>query len=51
MSVTVVLTSCNRPTLLKPTLQSFFQYNTYTIDSIVIVDDSEKKGCIDSCIE
>jgi hypothetical protein len=48
--ITVVVTSCNRPELLKPTLASFFKYNTYPIQKIVIIDDSCIKGCIDSAV-
>ena len=48
--ITVVITSCNRPDLLKPTLASFFKYNTYPIQKIIIIDDSGIKGCIDSAV-
>ena len=49
--VTVVITSCNRPNELKKTLHSFFKYNTYPIQKIIIIDDSGKKQCIDDSIE
>ena len=48
--ITMVVTSCNRPNELKITLESFFKYNTYLIKKIIIIDDSEKKGCIDECL-
>jgi hypothetical protein len=37
--VTVVLTSCNRPELLAPTLRSFFEHNTHPISEFVLVED------------
>tara|TARA_B110000008_G_C16821287_1_gene504801 strand:- start:25 stop:717 length:693 start_codon:yes stop_codon:yes gene_type:complete len=49
--VTIVLTSCNRPNELKVTLQSFFKFNTYPIQKIIIIDDSGKNGCIDEAIK
>ena len=49
--VTIVLTSCNRPNELKATLQSFFKFNTYPIQKIIIIDDSGKNGCIDEAIK
>lgn len=45
--VTVVLTSCNRPTLLEETLRSFDKFNTYPLHSFIIVEDSGVKGCND----
>uniref|UniRef100_A0A6C0EUA7 Glycosyltransferase 2-like domain-containing protein n=1 Tax=viral metagenome TaxID=1070528 RepID=A0A6C0EUA7_9ZZZZ len=38
--VTVVITSCNRPDLLKKTIDSFLQYNTYPIHQWIISEDS-----------
>ena len=49
--VTVVLTSCNRPTLLSETLKSFFDFNTYPLHSFIIVEDSGVKGCNDKLKE
>lgn len=49
--VSVVLTSCNRPNELYKTLASFFKYNTYPIQKIIIIDDSGVKNCIDHCLE
>jgi hypothetical protein len=43
--VTVVLTSCNRPSLLAKTLESFFEFNTYPLHSFIIVEDSGVKDC------
>jgi hypothetical protein len=40
--VTVVITSCDRLDLLKPTLDSFFKYNTYPIKRLIISEDSLK---------
>ena len=49
-NVSVVLTSCNRPNELKVTLESFFRFNTYAINKIIIIDDSGIKNCIDDCL-
>ena len=38
--VTVVITACNRPDLLKKTIDSFLQYNTYPIHQWIISEDS-----------
>ncbi len=38
--VTVCLTSCNRPDLLKKTLDSFFSTNSYPIEKIIVTEDS-----------
>ena len=38
--VSVVLTSCGRPHLLEPTINSFNKYNTYPIEEFIIIDDS-----------
>jgi hypothetical protein len=37
--VTVVLTSCGRQDLLERTLDSFFKFNTYPIDRVIVVED------------
>jgi hypothetical protein len=51
MSVSIVITSCNRPSLLSSTLLSLFTYNTYNkIEKLIIIDDSGIKGCIDECL-
>jgi len=48
-NVTLVVTSCGRFDLLKKTLDSFEQFNTYPIRSVIITEDSgdeRVKGCI-----
>ena len=40
--VTLVITSCGRFDLLQKTMSSFFQYNTYPIEQVIITDDSDK---------
>lgn len=37
--VSVILTSCGRPDLLEKTLRSFFEFNTYPIDTLFIHED------------
>lgn len=46
-SVSLFLTSCNRPELLRATLESFVKYNTHPIEYGVIVEDSGLKGIND----
>jgi hypothetical protein len=46
-TVSLFLTSCNRPHLLKATLESFVKYNTYPIEYGIIVEDSGLKGIND----
>ena len=43
--ITVVCTSCNRPEMLEKTLDSFFKYNTYSIEQFFVIDDSAVIGC------
>ena len=45
--VSLVITSCNRPTLLNKTLKSFKLHNTHRIDQIIFIEDG---GCVE-CIE
>jgi hypothetical protein len=45
---TVVVTSCGRPDLLRMTLDSFFRWNTYDIEKVVVVEDSGVSGIVDS---
>lgn len=45
--VTVVCTACGRPDLLRRTLSSFFQYNTYPIEKFIVIEDSGIKGVND----
>lgn len=49
--VTLVITACNRPQLLKTTLKSFVKYNTYPIKECIIIDDSGIQGINDFCID
>ena len=37
--VTVVVTSCGRQDLLKTTLNSFLQYNTYPLEELIVIED------------
>lgn len=48
--ITVVITSCDRPDLLKITLDSFMKYNTYPIKKFIVIDDSGKKNVNDFCL-
>ncbi len=45
--VTLFITSCGRPQLLKLTLESFVKYNTYPIKEVILCEDSGVKGIID----
>jgi glycosyltransferase involved in cell wall biosynthesis len=47
--VTVVITSCNRPDLLRHTMLSFLACNTYPIEEFIIVEDSGIHGINDFC--
>lgn len=38
--VTIVITACNRPDLLKTTIQSFLHFNTYPIAEWIVIEDS-----------
>lgn len=40
MDITLFITSCGRPQLLKITLESFMKYNTYPIKEAIICEDS-----------
>lgn len=40
--VTVVITTCGRTDLLEQTLESFFKFNTYPIEKVIIIEDSGK---------
>ncbi len=46
-TVSLFLTSCNRPALLRQTLESFVKYNTYPIEYGIIVEDSGLQGLND----
>ncbi len=51
-TVTVVLTSCGRLDLLKKTLASFFECNTYPLEDFILIEDSAKASLKDvkNCI-
>lgn len=49
--VSVVLTSCGRLDLLKTTVASFLQFNTYPIKQFILIEDSGNQACIDSVPE
>lgn len=49
--VTLFLTSCNRPNLLKVTLVSFLKYNTFPIKEAIIMEDSGLKGINDFALK
>jgi len=46
-TVTVFITSCGRPHLLKKTLKSFVKFNTYPIKEVILCEDSGVKGIVD----
>jgi hypothetical protein len=45
--VTLFITSCGRPALLKQTLISFVKYNTYPIEEMILCEDSGILGIAD----
>ena len=45
--VTLFITSCGRPKLLRRTIESFVKYNTYPIKEVIICEDSAKEGIVD----
>jgi len=45
--VTLYISTCNRPDLLKRTMESFIKYNTYPIKRCIITEDSGKTGIDD----
>ena len=45
--VTLFITSCGRPQLLKKTLESFVKYNTYSITEVILCEDSGINGIVD----
>jgi len=47
MSVTLFITSCGRPELLKRTLISFVAHNTYPIQEAILCEDSGVPGIVD----
>ena len=47
MEVTLFITSCGRPHLLKQTLESFMRFNTYPIKEAIVCEDSGNINSID----
>jgi len=45
--VTLVITCCKRTDLLKKTLESFVQMNTYPIEEAILIEDSDQTGIND----
>jgi len=45
--VTLFITSCGRPSLLRRTLESFVKYNTYPIKEVILCEDSGVNGIAD----
>ena len=45
--VTLFITSCGRPQLLKQTLDSFVKYNTYPIKEVILCEDSGIPNIVD----
>jgi len=45
--VTLFITSCGRPELLRRTLTSFVKYNTYPIEEVILCEDSGISGVVD----
>ena len=50
-TVAVVITSCNRFDLLEKTLDSFFKFNTYPLNQIIIIEDSDKNLKVNTLIK
>ena len=49
--VTFTITSCNRLDLLKLTLDSFLNLNTYPIDEFIISDDSADHNVYEKIVD
>ena len=47
IDITLFITSCGRPTLLRKTLESFVKYNSYPIKEVILCEDSGIKGVVD----
>jgi hypothetical protein len=45
--ITLFITSCGRPDLLKITLESFVKYNTYPIKEVILCEDSGIDNIVD----
>jgi hypothetical protein len=42
--ITLVVTSCGRYDLLARTLESFYRFNTYPLEEVIIAEDWEREG-------
>lgn len=49
-TVSLVITSCDRFDLLEETLKSFFNFNTYTLEQIIIIEDSGKEKDLEAVL-
>jgi hypothetical protein len=43
-TVTAVVTSCRRFDLLEKTLRSFLEHNDYSLDELIVIEDSDDQG-------
>lgn len=50
-SVSLVITSCDRFDLLEQTLESFFNFNTYKLNQIIIIEDSGKRKQLENVVK
>jgi len=50
-SVTLVVTACGRPHLLKQTMESFVKMNTMPIKECIVIEDSGKQGINDFVVK
>lgn len=48
--ITCVFTSCGRFDLLQRTIESFKKFNTYPIESFIVIDNSELNGAYDKIV-
>lgn len=48
--VSLVITSCDRFDLLEKTLESFFKFNTYKLNQIIIIEDSGREKALKNVI-
>lgn len=49
-TVSLVITSCDRFDLLEQTLKSFFKFNTYKLNQIIIIEDSGFEKKLQKCL-
>jgi len=50
-TVSLVITSCDRFDLLRQTLKSFFKFNTYALNQIILIEDSNKQAELQKIIK